>query len=210
MDVYAVCGVPDRLEGLRSRLPVTTMFLSGPISDRDVEPVPFRHARGGHQRGPGTSNPIRAGEVDCTLRHEACWEKIANGQNRWAVVVEDDVKLDPDWMNRTMDAVARLPESWAVLYLGRLWYGRTERSYGPGIHVAGLSIGTHAYALSVSGAKELLGADCRAHMMPVNEFLMGVFLPQQRRLFSLCPQVALQSYPRESRTWDSPVWAPSA
>ncbi|WP_370399748.1 glycosyltransferase family 25 protein [Sulfitobacter sp. JB4-11] len=62
--------------------------------------------------------PLRSGERGCFLSHRRCWEEIAASNDPYALVVEDDLHLDPIlWhdtlrlieRNATADSFIRLP-----------------------------------------------------------------------------------------------------
>ena len=46
------------------------------------------------------------GEVGCFLSHRACWQRIAEGDDPYALIVEDDMAADPALWAEALDLVA--------------------------------------------------------------------------------------------------------
>ena len=58
--------------------------------------------------------------MGCALSHLSLWWKLANEHqdiNNY-LILEDDVKLKPEWEGRWRAAKAHLPEDWDIIYLG--------------------------------------------------------------------------------------------
>ncbi|MGP4050243.1 glycosyltransferase family 25 protein [Streptomyces sp. 2A115] len=75
---------------------------------------------------------LRFGEIGCTLSHLACWRDAAAKTEPYAMVLEDDVVLIPDFLDVLLDELNRLALHGPVfdlLYLGRCPTGAT----GPGV-----------------------------------------------------------------------------
>jgi glycosyl transferase family 25 len=61
--------------------------------------------------------PLVAGEIGCYASHLLVWQMIADGQDEWAMVLEDDVTLDPKLVPM-LNAIAQLPApSWDMIKL---------------------------------------------------------------------------------------------
>lgn len=46
--------------------------------------------------------PLRAGEIGCFLSHQKCWEMLMRSEEKWALIMEDDIILSdraPTYMN---------------------------------------------------------------------------------------------------------------
>jgi len=56
------------------------------------------------------------GEIGCYLSHRKAWEKIANSDDPYAVVLEDDIKLIGDF-NLAITAMNNLPFDWQIIKL---------------------------------------------------------------------------------------------
>lgn len=67
---------------------------------------------------------MTGGQVACVLSHMDVWRRIGAGSHRRALILEDDAVPCPEGLARVEEALAELPESWDLLYLG---YDRNER-----------------------------------------------------------------------------------
>ena len=58
--------------------------------------------------------------MGCALSHLSLWWKLANEQQdmNTFLILEDDVKLKPEWEGRWKAAQPHLPEDWDIIYLG--------------------------------------------------------------------------------------------
>jgi glycosyl transferase family 25 len=78
-----------------------------------------RAARRLHRQGRG----MHLGQVACALSHVAVWRRIVGEGQRRVLVFEDDAVPVEGAIDRAPEALAQLPESWELLYLG---YDRNE------------------------------------------------------------------------------------
>lgn len=108
---------------------------------------------------------LRGGEIGCLLSHKSVAQKIVDENIPYALVLEDDVILSPDFA-RVLRDVMNLSYPWELVrFLGSAkvaaarqrtvakiddHYRLTRLSTAPG--------GAHAYLLSLSGAHKLLRA----------------------------------------------------
>ena len=120
--------------------------------------------------------PLSRGEVGCMLSHVAVLREIVRRRLPWAIVLEDDVYLPPDFVQRTRLAISCVPSSAAapLLYLGHGVAFRLEDEE-PGEATAEMEVGvqgvhaeaprvrraeyafcTHAMAISLAAAQRLL------------------------------------------------------
>ena len=58
--------------------------------------------------------------MGCALSHLSLWWKLANEHQdiKSFLILEDDVKLKPEWEDRWRTAQAHLPDEWDIIYLG--------------------------------------------------------------------------------------------
>lgn len=125
---------------------------------------------------------LRRGEVGCALSHLACWRDAGASHERFAMMLEDDVTLAPDFLERLLDGVrwlARHGHAFDLLYLGRCPRGR-DRPMVPGLVVPGFSYGTFGYLLSGSGVEAILGAGLGQAILPLDEFLPAMYVDHPR------------------------------
>lgn len=61
----------------------------------------------GNLHAPPYPFPLSAGERGCFLSHRRCWEEIADGPDPFALIVEDDLHLDPTQWPDTLVLITR-------------------------------------------------------------------------------------------------------
>ncbi|WP_281406230.1 glycosyltransferase family 25 protein [Aquamicrobium sp. LC103] len=137
------------------------------------------------------------GELGCYLSHRRCWEFIAEGEDEFALVLEDDVVLsalagavlrDPRLLIPGADLI-RL-ESWSM----KVWVDRRDGiKLASGHEVKRLRsgiIGAAAYVLSRRGAQKLLELSPR-YSHPV-DLLIYFELVERCNMWTLVPSVFTQ------------------
>ena len=100
------------------------------------------------------------GEVGATLSHRACWQRVVDTGLEWALVLEDDVDLAPEFA-AVPAALDGLKPGWEMVRLSNGWRRRHLRpvaSAGPFQLVSYFKIasGLQGYAVSRRGAEHLL------------------------------------------------------
>lgn len=104
----------DNVAALLETLPEPRVI---PAVNGRVEALNFPSAPG-NLHTPPYPFPLSPGERGCFLSHRRCWEEIARGDAPYALIVEDDLHLDPIlWpdtlrlieRNATDDSFIRLP-----------------------------------------------------------------------------------------------------
>jgi glycosyl transferase family 25 len=178
--------VRERLRGLRYEL-----FWGTDQAEIDIPALERagvyseERARSLHRNGKAMS----PGHIGCSMSHRAVYEAIVrNGWER-VLVFEDDVLPRAANLPVLAQALAELPATWDILYLGydtgetfgawervkqaaylplaalrlikwtpRQVLGLHSRPFSPHLRRAGKHHGTHAYAVSLRGAKRLLEA----------------------------------------------------
>jgi len=119
------------------------------------------------------------GMLGCFLSHRRIWQKVVDEQLPAVVVLEDDVRLMPQFGDKLRRLISELPEDWEVCLLGAIgcispevealpmkFYsfctgggrkspGKTRR-VSPSAFVPHRPAGTHAYIVSQRGAQRLL------------------------------------------------------
>lgn len=62
--------------------------------------------------------PLRLAEISCSMKHWLAWRDIQRNATPIAVVLEDDVILVPDFVDRLHDGLARTPAGWDIICFG--------------------------------------------------------------------------------------------
>lgn len=105
--------------------------------------------------------PLSLPEVGCYFSHTRLWQKIVDEGIPWAVILEDDIKVQGDFKH-VLAAVSTLPCNWEIIRLAGLKPTPllSLHDLGHGYALAALlqpASGTQAMCVSRAGAKKLLG-----------------------------------------------------
>ena len=136
--------------------------------------------------------PLTAGEIGCYLSHYQLWERIVAESIPYAVVLEDDVRCNEDFMNVIADIV-RCPWLWDVVQLYAL-FRRTYRIVSPVAEKYRLlqykrsSVTTSGYCITLSAAEKLID-HCRVMLYPVDIAWQDYWI-WNGRFYSINPSVA--------------------
>jgi glycosyl transferase family 25 len=109
------------------------------------------------------------GEIGCALSHREIYREIVRREIPWSVVLEDDIRFDPDAFAAIVRRSGALPAPCEILLLGHhSCNGRnlpTSTAFRcavplhPGHHAAAIlegGCGTYGYMISLKGARRLL------------------------------------------------------
>ena len=128
---------------------------------------------------------MTSGMIGCFLSHRACWQQCMSSGHEPLLILEDDASFADGFGLAVVESLSQLsaldPE-WDVLLVGalgcvhpRFRYGanvlhglmgggwRWPRSLSPQLHVPLRPFGTHAYVVSVKGARKLFNQCKRAN-----------------------------------------------
>ncbi|XP_051722782.1 procollagen galactosyltransferase 2 [Ctenopharyngodon idella] len=157
-------------------------------------------------KDPYSDRVLTKGEIGCFLSHYSIWKKVVELQQQQVLVLEDDVRFEPNFKSRLdtiMEDVKQSGLQWDLIYVGRKrlqikhperWVEGVKNLVSPDY-----SYWTLGYALSLQGAKTLLEAQPLSKMLPVDEFLpimfnkhpkeeyMSHFKPRDLKAFSVEP-----------------------
>lgn len=133
----------------------------------------------GHQPTPcascgnETAYRINPGTVAVTLSHLAILKHIVAAGLPEALIFENDVDLPPDFNDRFSAFYSNLPTGWDMAYLGwgsgnENWDATATKPVAPGVAIVpGGSMQTHAYMVSLKGAK-FLDEHCQQAWRPID------------------------------------------
>ena len=117
------------------------------------------------------SRDITPGEVGCSLSHYSIWKYIVENQIPSMLILEEDFHPVKELKDINQDEI---PKDYDILYLGRYPIGDDEEDYSNSVVKPGYSYNTHAYILTLSGAKKLLNYGFNNNIIPVDEFISAV------------------------------------
>jgi glycosyl transferase, family 25 len=109
---------------------------------------------------------LTAGEIGCYAAHMRAWKLIAAGEAPHALVFEDDVSLDPDFVRVAERAAAWAPPGWDLIRLSSPTKRPVHRicpltSKHALVHYLKSPVLAGAYLLSREGARKLLKPELR-------------------------------------------------
>ena len=76
------------------------------VDGRDPAQVEGVETRPGDLFSPAYPFPLRAPEVGVFLSHRRCWEALVASGEDFALIVEDDLKVEPDSLARALNLIA--------------------------------------------------------------------------------------------------------
>lgn len=179
---------PDRLAH------VTAEFAKIGISFDRVPAVDALHQPEFAQTSPG----LTATEVACLMSHKVCWKIIADGDDAFGAIFEDDVLLseaagpmlsDDGWIPADADIVK------LETYLRKTVIAMKQTSVSPAFSVArlyGLHIGSAGYVLSKQAARDLITRSLDA---PADHVIFDPSLPtsSSKTVYQLLPALCVQN-----------------
>lgn len=133
---------------------------------------------------------LKRGQIACALSHIRVLERVLTRGLERAVILEDDVRLEPDFARRLGAALRETPPDFDLLYL---YDGNPDSSTPvPGasrVRASGYPLGTVAYAVSRKGASRILEriVPIRDHL---DEMLASHVERGHLRAFSVVPSPA--------------------
>ncbi|PIF28408.1 glycosyl transferase family 25 [Acidovorax sp. 56] len=151
--------------------------------------------------------PLRNGEKGCYASHIGAWQQLLASDAPALVVLEDDVRLTPQFAE-VVNAIAALPEPWdMVKLLGRdREKVRSERPLVPGTTLVDYSrvpSMTAGYVVSRAGAAKLL-AHRQPFGRPIDVDLRFWWECDQLRILGVSPSaIALDDTSEVSSIWDT-------
>ncbi|MFA8435696.1 MAG: glycosyltransferase family 25 protein [Marinifilaceae bacterium] len=118
---------------------------------------------------------INKGEIACGLSHYYIWQQIVDSKYKQVLILEDDARpIHPLWQSILEMQLAKTEKEnlkWDLLYLGRNPLLPDIGKLTPTIVKPGYSWTSHAYAVSLEGAKKLLSTNYLQNLIPLDEYL---------------------------------------
>ena len=81
-----------------------------------------------------TGEGLVPGEIGCALSHLEVYKDILKEGYKNALILEDDITLDPEFRGQLTQSLEELPENWELLYLGCSYY-RTKISFSTALRI---------------------------------------------------------------------------
>ena len=130
---------------------------------------------------------VSASEYGCGQSHRLCWQRLLDSEQPCALVLEDDVRIDPATLLPALTTALTTPHSFDLLHLGYNWH-TTHLTLSPDLSL-GQATATHAYLLTRAAASTLLSS-----YDPTREAIdIHLFHHSSLRRLLLTPPVAFQA-----------------
>ena len=107
---------------------------------------------------------LRKGEIGCYMSHVIAWKKIANGNDDYGLIIEDDIVINNDFYYKCCEYLEKIKDiKWDMFYVGR----NCERHFGEKCNIGtfytpdifksqNIGYGLYAYFIKKDFAKKLL------------------------------------------------------
>ncbi len=130
---------------------------------------------------PTHMKPMTCGEIGCGMSHWNAWKKVASNDQKFSLVLEDDIGFTDKFVSDLGMCLDQLPSNTDLAYIYRKaldqenetvindYWTRAKRSYW-----------TCAYVLTKQGAQKLLRSGYINSLVPVDEFLPMMYDPSCR------------------------------
>ena len=121
------------------------------------------------------NQPVTIGEVGCGLAHIKAWKQLDADGVRVGLVLEEDFMFS----DKLDESLIPDPDSWHMLYLGRMKLAEDQADYGD-IVVPGYSYNLHAYLVTGHGAVSFLQHNFHDYVCTPDEFLPATYCDHPR------------------------------
>jgi len=118
----------------------------------------YTEYKGGNQRSLENHVKVSLHErlrFGCYMSHVSIWRLLVQLEQPFAIILEDDVAVESDFIDKVKSALKKLPTQWGILYLNGCF-----RKLGPvwddGLRVSHGGLCTSGYVLSTHAARTLL------------------------------------------------------
>ncbi len=73
---------------------------------------------------------VRPGEIGCTLSHQMCYEKLMHSEEKYALILEDDIVVRPnvDSVFPCIEELIQTDKPLVILLSGWYWFGETKKN----------------------------------------------------------------------------------
>ncbi|XP_014343974.1 procollagen galactosyltransferase 2 [Latimeria chalumnae] len=162
---------------------------------------------------PYSGRPLTRGEIGCFLSHYYIWKEVFDRNMDKALVIEDDVRFEPQFKKKILRLMADIEETqldWDLIYIGRkrMQVKRPEKAVSNIMNLveADYSYWTLGYMISFQGSQKLIAAEPLEKMLPVDEFLpvmynkhpvtkyMEYFEPRDLKAYSVEPLLVFPTH----------------
>ena len=94
--------------------------------------------------------------IGCALSNMKCWSNIIDNNDPEAMIIEDDVKFEPDFLQLFSEKYQDLPSSYDICFVGHCGLFKSGQEISDNIYIPKSIACMHCYLVSNKGAKKLL------------------------------------------------------
>ena len=107
---------------------------------------------------------LNRGEIGCTLSHYKCYKKLLNSEDKYALIIEDDITILNDLSVITeMEPLLNTNEPLVLFLSGDYWYKNEIKGISNREILSVYdAVGTYAYFINKAGAKLILEKNIKA------------------------------------------------
>lgn len=129
------------------------------------------------------NRPLKKGEICCSIAHWAVWQRIADEDLEFSLILEDDIWFVPGFVDELAGVLSELraiDPKWELLYLGRVSLEDDRDQVTESLVKPGYSHCTYGYMISQRGAQKLISTNFDQDIIPVDEFLPAMYIKHVR------------------------------
>ena len=116
------------------------------------------------------------GEIGCALSHLNIWEIFKKSNDKYIIIVEDDVIFEQNLYKKINTYMKNAPKDWDIIYLGGshiVGYKVNEYFIKPKLNIKG-NLGTYAMLINKKGVNKLLKY-CKPITKSIDHQIKGLF-----------------------------------
>ena len=156
------------------------------------------------------SKNMRLGAIGCAISHIKLWETFLNGEDKFLIIMEDDVYLKPKFNKNLYNYLNHLPNNFDISYLLIHPNKSFQNLFNKSININGYvkkgfgQWGTVAYILSRKGAKKLLEL-AKPIYKPIDEMIKSAI--EDNKIISYVPnnKLVYMPYNFKSNIWSTNI-----
>ena len=147
--------------------------------------------------------------IGCAMSHMKLWERVAQGDNPFQIIFEDDIILQADFKQYLENALTHVPNDFDLLYLGNFGSEHTPNFFTSVMSALGMSqkeqkineyikkpavcLGLHAYIVSKQGAEKLLSMVKGKLNHHLDYMIQYLHSNDKINVYTVSPRIAFQT-----------------
>lgn len=140
---------------------------------------------------PGSGYNMGFGRVGCWLSHYMLWSALNLMWDDLFLILEDDVKLPPDWGARMLQSLRDVPKDFDMLFLGSCCCeGKPKELIAGEVFKVEYPLCTHAYIVARKALPVMLSTQRKCYA-PIDISLSFHTMPQLK-VYTVLPRIAEQ------------------